>query len=266
MGDNVIQYSGKVVALGSRLIKCRNVITLGVKTDFFAYSPEERDLIIKAEKIYYPSDFYADLFDSIGKNTFPSYHTYKYAQDKIKQTALFALLNIPRPRTKIFYGKRQKEKITDHFDFPFIAKNPRGSARGMGVFLIRNKDDLINYCEKKMPAYIQKYLETDRSIRIVIIGKKIVHSYWRVASNNDFRSNVAMGAEISLSPVPGQALELARHTATRCGWDDVGIDILMHEDNFYVLEANMRYGREGFKKAGMDYSKLMEEMIRKKEI
>ncbi len=117
-----------------------------------------------------------------------------------------------------------------------------------------------------MPAYIQEYLETDRSIRAVIIGKKIVHSYWRVASNNDFRSNVAMGAKINLSPVPGQALELARHTATLCGWDDVGIDILMHKDNFYVLEANMRYGREGFKKAGMDYSKLMEEMIRRGEI
>jgi ribosomal protein S6--L-glutamate ligase len=28
-----------------------------------------------------------------------------------------------------------------------------------------------------------------------------------------------------------------------------------------VLEANMKYGKEGFRRAGIDYFKMMEEMI-----
>jgi len=41
----------------------------------------------------------------------------------------------------------------------------------------------------------------------------------------------------------------------------VGIDICLSEGDFYVLEANMKYGKEGFRKAGIDYVKLMEELI-----
>ena len=101
--------SKKVIALEARLRNCKNVLTLGVRPNFSDYSPREAELIRKADKIYYPTAFYADLFDAMGKATFPSYHTYKCAQDKIKQTALFDLLNLPHPRTRVFYGKRQKK-------------------------------------------------------------------------------------------------------------------------------------------------------------
>ena len=64
----------KAIALEARLRDCRNVLTLGVRPNFSDYTTEEASLIRNASKIYYPSSFYADLFDAIGKNTFPSYH------------------------------------------------------------------------------------------------------------------------------------------------------------------------------------------------
>jgi ribosomal protein S6--L-glutamate ligase len=69
-----------------------------------------------------------------------------------------------------------------------------------------------------------------------------------------------------LDAIPQKALDLARLTANSCRWDDVGIDICQHEGNFYVLEANMKYGKEGFRKAGIDYIKLIENMIENEEI
>jgi ribosomal protein S6--L-glutamate ligase len=251
----------KVIALEARLRQCKNVLTLGVWPNFCDYSRKDADLIRKAAKIYYPTTFYAELFDTMGKKTFPSYHTYKCVQDKIKQTALFDLLEIPHPRTRVFYGKRQKSKIRDHFELPFIAKIPRGSAMGRGVFLIRNPDDLHAYCSLTTVAYIQEYLPSDRDVRVVIIGSQVAHAYWRIAPAGEFRSNVALGATISLDTVPQSILDLALHTARRCRWDDVGIDIFEHKGNLYVLEANMKYGKEGFRAAGIDYIKLMEAMI-----
>jgi ribosomal protein S6--L-glutamate ligase len=256
----------KVIALESRLRQCRNVITLGVHTNFDEYSPKDRDQIRKADIIYYPTTFYADLFNAIGKNTFPSYHTYKCVQDKIKQTALFNLLRIPHPRTRIFYGNRQKQTITNHFEFPFIAKIARGSARGRGVFLIRDRESLQRYIDRNTVAYVQEYLPIDRDMRVVVIGRRIVHAYWRIAPDADFRSNVSLGASISLDPLPETALKLAEHTAQACGWNDVGIDVCQCKGDFYVLEGNMKYGREGFRKAGIDYSHLMEAMIECREI
>lgn len=256
----------KVIALESRLRDCRNVVTLGVKPNFSDYSPEAAQLIRSAEKIYYPTTFYADLFNIAGIQTFPSYHTYKCVQDKMRQSTLFQLLQIRHPATRFYYGKKQKEKIPEHFDFPFIGKIPRGSAMGRGVYLITNTEELEAYLADTDTAYIQTYLPIDRDMRIVVIGSRVVHSYWRVAPEGDFRSNVAVGGGILLDPVPEEALNLALHTARACRWDDVGIDICRHEGKYYVLEANMKYGKEGFREAGIDYRRLMEQMIEDEEI
>ncbi len=244
--------SKKVIALEARLRNCKNVLTLGVRPNFSDYSPRETELIRKADKVYYPTAFYADLFDAMGKATFPSYHTYKCVQDKIKQTALFDLLNLPHPHTRVFYGKRQKKSILDHFSFPFIAKIPRGSALGSGVYLIHNEKELRNYLELTSPAYVQTYLPIDRDIRVVVIGRRIVHAYWRIAPPDEFRSNLAVGGQISLEAVPEKARDLALQVALSCRWDDVGIDICEYKGRFYVLEANMKYGKQGFSQAGLD--------------
>jgi len=251
----------QVLALEARLRACSNVRTIGVRPNFTDYSPEEVRWIRDAQKIYYPTAFYADLFDALGKSTFPSYHTYKCVQDKIKQSALFQLAGLPHPRTRVFYGKRQKAKIQEYFSYPFIAKEPRGSAMGRGVYLIGDDVDLEIYTRDRHVAYIQQYLPADRDIRVVVIGSQVVHAYWRIAGEGEFRTNVARGGRISLAPVPEAAIALAQRAAQVCGWDDVGMDICCHDGQYTILEANMKYGREGFRVAGIDYFKMMERMI-----
>lgn len=256
----------KAIALEGRLRCCRNVITLGVRPNFNDYGSAEQKSILEAPKVYYPSSFYVDLFDAIGKQTFPSYHTYKCVQDKIKQTALFDLLGLPHPRTRVFYGTRQKNTILKHFSFPFIGKIPRGSAMGRGVYLIRNKEDLLCYIELTHTAYIQEYLPIDRDMRVVIIGDRVVHAYWRIPAKGEFRSNLDLGATISLDPVPQMALDLALNAARGCRWDDVGMDICYCRGQYYLIEANMKYGKQGFRAAGLDYTDIMEKMIENEEI
>ncbi|MDY6905259.1 MAG: RimK family alpha-L-glutamate ligase [Thermodesulfobacteriota bacterium] len=258
--------SRTVIALEKRLKPCRNVITLGVHTNFSNYSEEAAAMIREADTIYYPTLFYADIFDAMGKSLFPSYHTYKCVQDKIKQTAIMALTGIPHPRTRIYYGRRKTEKIIHDFDFPFVAKVPRGSAMGRGVFLIQDTDALQAYAETVNPAYIQEFIETDRDMRVVIIGSRVVHAYWRLGAPGEFRNNVAVGGEIVLDPLPAEAIDLALHTARTCQWNDVGIDIIQQGSSYYVIEANMKYGREGFKQAGINYYEMMEGMIANGEI
>jgi len=255
-----------VIALESRLKNCRNVTTLGVKPNFADYFPTEVAMIKDAAKIYYPSTYYADLFSSMNKKTFPSCLTYRYVQNKIKQTALFHLIGIPHPKTRIFFGTGQKKNILNYFKFPFVCKIPRGSAMGRGVYLVRNKDELESYCGMTKTAYVQEYLPVDRDLRVIVIGRIVVHAYWRIAKDGEFRSNIAAGGKVSFDSIPSGVQDLALRTALSCGWDDVGIDICRHQDRFYVIEANMKYGKEGFKAAGMDYIKLMETMIENGDI
>jgi ribosomal protein S6--L-glutamate ligase len=256
----------QIITLEKRFKPCPQVLTLGVRPNFKDYDPRERALIQKAAKIYYPSTFYAELFSTIGKPTFPNYHTYQFAQDKIKQTALFHLAGINHPNTRIFYGKKQKAKILDYFSMPFIAKQPRGAAMGRGVVLIRTKEELDRYCQNAFPAYIQEYLPIDRDIRIVIIGQKVRHAYWRIGLSHEYRHNFSQGGRIAFLPIPDEALKLALHTAKTCCWDDVGIDLCEYHGRFFILEGNMKYGREGFRLAGIDYHKMILDLIMNEEI
>jgi ribosomal protein S6--L-glutamate ligase len=253
----------KPVAIGARLKKCPQIHTMGFRPNFSDYSPKERELLFLSSKIYYPTAFYADLFNAMGKETFPSYHTYKFAQDKIKQTAMFQMLDIPHPRTKIYYGPQQKKQILKEYKFPFIAKIPRGSARGIGVHFIQSPEDLELYLSKKGPAYIQEYLPIKRDMRIIVIGRRIVLGYWRSAGKDTFKTNLSQGGEISFDPLPQKALDLALLTADKCGWDDVGIDVVLSDNRLYVLEGNMKYGTKGFQKAGIDYRGLLCDLILK---
>ena len=132
---------------------------------------------------------------------------------------------------------------------------------GRGVFLVENRDDLQRYLSVTRTAYIQEYIPVDRDIRVVVIGKKAVLAYWRVAAPGEFRNNVSLGGRVVLDDVPAAAVSLAESAARKCGWDDVGIDVCRQGDRFLVLEANMKYGKEGFREAGIDYTRMMEEMI-----
>jgi ribosomal protein S6--L-glutamate ligase len=256
-GSSPVQANSGLVAIGARLRHCPFIETVGFRPNFSDYTSDQRHRILSAPRILYPTAFYAGLFNAMGKPMFPSFHTYTFAMDKIRQTAMFRMQGIPHPRTRIFYGPRQKQKIPALFTFPFVAKIPRGSARGNGVFLIQNRADLSAYLARKDPAYIQEYLPIDRDIRVIVIGRDVALAYWRIAPPGRFRTNVSQGGEICFDPVPPAALELALSTAEKCGWDDVGIDIVASRGRFMVLEGNMKYGTKGFQKAGIDYRQML---------
>ena len=248
------------LAIGSRLARFPQVHTLGLRPNLEDYTPEERRLIGRAPTIYYPTDAFAAQLVSLGKRIFPSLECHLYEGDKIKQTRLFQLLDLPHPRTRVFYG-RQRRRIGEHFSFPFIAKRPRGSSQGRGVFLIRDAGELERYLEDNPVAYIQEYLPLQRDIRVVLIGFQPVCAYWRIPPPGEFRCNLGQGGEVDFRGVPPQAVELACRLARRANLDEVGVDIAWHQGRPWLLEFNVKYGHQGPRQAGIDVRRLVLDKI-----
>ena len=253
------------ISLGKRLRNCPSYICFGVMPNWQDYPPEVREAIRGAEVINYPSALYEDLLQSLGKHVFPRNY-YRFMGNKIRQTALFQLLGIPHPRTRLYYGRRSLERICRDFAFPFIAKTPVGSSQGCGVWLIQNNEDLSTYLESHCPAYIQEYLPIDRDLRFVLIKGKVIHSYWRIQKPGDFRNNVSQGAHISYDDIPQEAAEFAESVARRCRFDEVGLDICRVDQTYYVIEANMVFGLEGFRRVGMDLHEILIRMDRQGDL
>jgi ribosomal protein S6--L-glutamate ligase len=105
----------------------------------------------------------------------------------MKQTTLFNMLAIPHPRTR-FYLQREFARIEKDFSFPFVAKIPRASARGRGVFKIDNPDELEQYLAKTKTAYVQEFIPHERDLRVILINYEPVLAYWRCRPPDDFRT------------------------------------------------------------------------------
>jgi len=253
------------IALGSRLKGVPEVLTIGVKPNFFDYSVQERKLILGAEIILYPTLNYAQFLTTMEKKIFPSLETYLYADEKIKQTTLFHMLEIPHPRTRVYYHLHHKDIIKE-FSFPFVAKLARRSARGRGVFKIHNSEELKSYLGLTRIAYIQEYLPHDRDLRVVLIKYHPVLAYWRIRSPDNFRTNLSQGGKISFDDIPIEGVRLAQNSARKCKFDDVGLDLINSRGTWYVIEANMKYGRKGLKMKGLDLKKIMRQKLLSGEI
>jgi len=240
-----------LVSIGRRLARFPQFLTLGPRPNLEDYPPGQLELIRAADTIFYPTELLAPHLAAMGKRLFPSLACHLLEGDKIKQTTLFKLLGLPHPHTRVFYG-RQRGQILEHFSFPFVAKKPRASSRGRGVFLIENQAQLDAYLAAHRVAYIQERLPISRDLRVVVIGYQPVCAYWRVPPPGEWRSNVARGAAVDFQDVPNEAVELAVATARAAGLDEVGLDLAMVNGAPLLLEFNVKYGRQGPAQAGVD--------------
>jgi ribosomal protein S6--L-glutamate ligase len=256
----VAEKKQSFVALGSRLKGVPEVLTLGVKPNFMDYSEEERKLIAGAAMILYPTANYAQFFTTLGKPFFPSLETCLYADEKIKQTTLFSMLGIPHPRTRVYYHLHHRH-IQRDFSFPFIAKLPRASSRGRGVYKIENSEQLEAYLRLTSIAYIQEYLPHERDLRVILVNFEPILSYWRQRDPSNFRANLHQGATPQFLEIPDEALHLARDTAFRCKFNDVGLDLIPYDGKWYVIEANMEYGRRGLRMKGLDLKQILRDKL-----
>jgi hypothetical protein len=112
------------IALAPFLRSCPSVLTFGIRPAMGDYSEEERELMRQTEKIFFPSVRFVTVFQAIEKSTFPSPATYLYRRSRMHQQILFKYLGIPHGKTRIYFGRRQKERMVSEFRLPVDIMGP----------------------------------------------------------------------------------------------------------------------------------------------
>ena len=187
-----------------------------------------------ADALLFPEKWQVNsLVYGLNKKIFPSIQSIQLGFDKIEMTRAFWSLSPDlMPYTEIAGSSKQTiERILDTFPFPFVAKEVR-SSMGNGVFLIRSREEFLNYAEKNDVLYVQEYLPIEKDLRVVYVGNSVVSAYWRVGGES-FLNNVAQGGKLSFHGIPDEALQLVDQTAKALGIDHAGFDVV--EANWKVL-------------------------------
>jgi ribosomal protein S6--L-glutamate ligase len=246
--------------------------------------PEELATIKSADAVVLPQGCPFPLYDMARQhcaNVFPNYDARFRYPGKTGQAELFKARNVPHPASMVFQNTRDFYDRYDNakkrpFEFPFVFKFSWGG-EGDTVFLIDSPQAFLAVLQKAVDFeqpdaqgfLIQKYITTDhKSLRVAVIGKKIV-SYWRIQnSNKNFYTSVSKGAEIDAESDPhlqNKAKTSIKDFCRRTGINLAGFDLLFSKEDIahtpQFLEINYYFGREGLGGSFVFYQMLEAEII-----
>ncbi|MGO9532040.1 MAG: hypothetical protein ACLP2X_06955 [Syntrophobacteraceae bacterium] len=156
----------KLVAIAPFLRSCPRLITLGVRASMGDYTPRQREILLSARQILFPTPRFVRILEAAGKKTFPSAFAYSVQKSRLIQEALYQVLKCPHPRTRIYYG-RQKSSIPDDFPFPVYAMGPDMLGK---AWLITNSSDLRAVSEIYNPLIIREMLDYEKHFLLVFIN------------------------------------------------------------------------------------------------
>jgi len=201
-----------------------------------------------------------------------SSYTIMYSGDKVLTYSVLAASNIPIPKTLISINGESTLKAYLQIGFPVVDKPPIGSW-GRLVSLIRDIHEANLVIEHRnmmsspqMKTHIvQEYVNMpeNRDIRCFVIGDQCLGCIYRIPQKGEWRSNVALGAQVKSLENPSEACELALKAAKALKGEIVSIDLFEKNDGLVVNEVNGVPEFKGFMKAtGIDIAKKIAEYVK----
>ena len=217
-----------LVAIAPFLRSCSRVVTLGVRPSLGDYSRQERDLILSAGRIFFPTPRFVKIFEAAGKTTFPNGFTYKVRKSRIVEEVLFQFLGCPHPRTRIYYG-RQKRSIPDHFSFPFLAM---GEDKYGKAHLVTNVHELEEFAVRCNPLVIQENMEYDERFRIVFVNYDFVGMERIDSLKTDSRPACSVPSSYPFENLIGDVGRIVESA----GLNDIAVDVGIRENEWSIIE------------------------------
>lgn len=148
---------------------------------------------------------------------------------KVMTSALLVRHNVPTPVTFFTESRTLAGR--------FIEKNKKAVSKpvygfdGVGIHLVNCESEL-----EDPPYYLQEYIPNDRDFRVFVIGDRAVGAIMRISDH--LTHNIHQGGCGSAVEIPAAMEEIAVRAAKCVGVDYGGVDLLMHNGSYVVLEVN----------------------------
>lgn len=148
---------------------------------------------------------------------------------KVKTSALLYKKGVPTPET--FFTESR------HLAGEFIRSHGKAVSKpvygfdGVGIFLVDSEEQL-----GEPPYYLQEYIPNDRDFRVFVIDGTAVGAIMRVSDS--LTHNIHQGGCGKNAVIDHDMGDIAGRAAESAGVDYGGVDLLIHEGSYTVLEVN----------------------------
>lgn len=150
---------------------------------------------------------------------------------------------IASPKTYTIYKDKSLRAVSSDLGYPMIIKLSE-THQGKGIFLVKNEDEARKVIKnnKGKAFLLRKFIPNDGDIRVFTVGFKAIGAMKRIASTNDFRSNISQGGTgevFDLEKNP-EIRAMAEKSARATGIEIAGVDIMIGKEDKkpYLLEVN----------------------------
>ena len=172
--------------------------------------------------------------------------------DKLYTSYLLNNNNINCPKTYVMRGQEAASKFISnyHYESKLIYK-PLFGSQGDNIRLIEGSSDLDKLNNQTNIYYFQEYLENrpNYDYRVLVINNKNNIKYFYMTRYGDtFVNNFSKGAKCVRENLNEEVIELAIKSSKLLNIDFCGVDIIEHNQKYYVIEVNSIPAWKGLQK------------------
>lgn len=187
----------------------------------------------------------------------PSSDAIWVVRDKLAAARALEAAGVPSP--KFAEGCGRDDVVADTLGgYPVVVKARHGM-RGEGIAMARNPRELLAACEQVGGAQVRPLLQrfvgdgTGEDVRVIVVGGRVLGAIRRTPVGGEFRANAHQGARVASEPVSDDLAAIAVAATAALNLDVAGVDLILHEAAWLVIEVNSSPGFEAFEAAtGVD--------------
>ena len=181
--------------------------------------------------------------EQLGLPVVNSFSVSEICGNKLITSLILKKNNVPTPKTTFAFSTESARECMKKIGFPLVVKPIIGSW-GRGVYQIKDQsmaDMMLDSRQENDNSFSRIYYfqelinRPSRDIRCIVIGDQIVASVFRYSSENEWRTNVAVGGRTEMAPLTSELKELVLKASNAVGGGILGVDLMEDKERGYLV-------------------------------
>ncbi|HJR85417.1 MAG TPA: lysine biosynthesis protein LysX [Nitrososphaeraceae archaeon] len=181
--------------------------------------------------------------EQIGLPVVNSFNVSEICGNKLITSLILKKNNVPTPKTTFAFSTESARECMKKLGYPLVVKPIIGSW-GRGVYQIKDQSMAEMMLDSRQENdnlfsriyYLQELIDRpSRDIRCIVIGDQVVASVFRYSSENEWRTNVAVGGRTEVASLTSELKEIVLKASNAVGGGILGVDLMEDKERGYLV-------------------------------
>jgi len=217
--------------------------SLTFDTESSKRDPRFGDIVLERVISYNRGLHLTYCLEQMGLPVVNSFSVSEICGNKLITSLILKKNNVPTPKTTFAFSTESARECMKKLGYPLVVKPIIGSW-GRGIYQIKDQSMAEMMLDSRQENdnsfsrifYFQELIDRpSRDIRCIVIGDQIVASVFRYSSENEWRTNVAVGGRTEEAPMTSELQEIVLKASNAVGGGILGVDLMEDSQRGYLV-------------------------------